>query len=38
MFRDARAFYNFRDEDVEVRLNGEVIKLGANRLLWRPGR
>jgi hypothetical protein len=35
MFGDARAFYNFRDEEVEVRLNGKAVKLGANRLLWQ---
>jgi hypothetical protein len=35
MFGDARAFYNFRDEDVVVRLNGKAIELGANRLLWQ---
>lgn len=35
MFESAFALYNFRDEPVEVRLNGESIKLGPNRLAWR---
>jgi hypothetical protein len=37
MFRGARAFYNFRAENVEIRLNGELLQLPANRVLWRPG-
>jgi len=36
LFGDARALYNFRDEAVEVRLDRQVIKLDANRLLWLP--
>jgi len=36
LFGDARALYNFRDEAVEVKLDRQAIKLGANRLLWLP--
>jgi len=31
----ARVFYNFRDRPVELRLNGDLIRLGPNRLQWR---
>ena len=34
LFGDARALYNFRDEEVEMRLDKRVVKLGANRLAW----
>jgi len=36
LFDGGRALYNFRDEAVEVRLDGRVVKLGANRLAWVP--
>ena len=36
LFDSGRALYNFRDEAVEVRLDGRVVKLGANRLAWIP--
>jgi hypothetical protein len=38
LFHQARSLYNFRDEPVKVRLDGERLELGANRLLWRPSR
>ena len=31
---DALALYNFRDEEVEIRLDKRMVKLGANRLAW----
>jgi len=33
---DRQCFYNFQGRLAEVRLNGEELKLGANRLLCRP--
>jgi hypothetical protein len=34
LFGDARALYNFRDEEVEMRLDNRLVKLGANRVAW----
>ena len=34
LFGDARALYNFRDEEVELRLDKRLMKVGANRLAW----
>ena len=34
LFGNARALYNFRDEAIDVRLDGDVVKIGANRLAW----
>jgi len=35
MLGDAKVLYNFRDEPVEVKLDGNVIQLPANGLVWR---
>jgi len=32
---DAKVLYNFRDEPVEVKLDGNVIQIPANGLIWR---
>ena len=35
MIGESKCFYNFRNETVEIKLNQEAIKLGANRALWK---
>ena len=35
MLGDARVLYNFRDEPVEVKLDGKAIQVPANGLVWR---
>jgi hypothetical protein len=35
MLGDARVLYNFRNEPVEVKLDGRVIQIPANGLVWR---
>ena len=35
MLGDAKVLYNFRPEPVEVKLDGNVIQLPANGLVWR---
>jgi hypothetical protein len=35
MLGDARVLYNFRNEPVEAKLDGKVIQVPANGLVWR---
>ncbi|MBI4324603.1 MAG: hypothetical protein HY674_05000 [Chloroflexi bacterium] len=39
LFDDARCLYNFREQPINVRLDGQDFELGANQLRWRdlPG-
>ena len=36
LFGEGCCIYSYLDQPVEVRLNGERVRLGANQCLWRP--